>query len=89
MNEKHLPVYEPDEATLARDDALLDALGSGARLPGEDTLAMALFMWRDDLSAPPKAVAVQQARRKRRLAAVRRSRRALRAARRKGPKWPA
>ncbi|HZM81729.1 MAG TPA: hypothetical protein VFC19_38910 [Candidatus Limnocylindrales bacterium] len=63
---EQLPLYEPDEATLDRDDALLDALGSGVKLPGEDTLAMALFMWREDLSAPPKATAAQRARRKRR-----------------------
>jgi hypothetical protein len=66
MNEPQLPLYGPDEATLARDDALLDALGSGVRLPGEDTLAMAMFMWREDLSAPPKTVAAERARRKRR-----------------------
>ena len=66
MNEQQVPTFEPDEATLARDDALLDALGSGAKLPGEDTLAMALYMWREDLSAPPKAVAAERARRKKR-----------------------
>src|SRR5688572_25690979 len=67
MNEpQQLPVFEPDEETLARDDALLDALGSGARLPGEDTLAMAMFMWREELSATPKVVAAEKARRKRR-----------------------
>jgi hypothetical protein len=63
---EHLPVFEPDEETLARDDALLDALGSGARVPGEDTVAMAMFMWREDLAAPPKDVAAEKSRRKRR-----------------------
>lgn len=66
MSEQQLPLFEPDESMLARDDALLDALGSGVKLPGEDTLAMALFMWREDLTAPPKAVAAERARRKRR-----------------------
>lgn len=66
MSEPQLPLFEPDEATLARDDELLDALASGVKLPGEDTLAMALFMWREDLTAPPKAVAAERARRRKR-----------------------
>jgi hypothetical protein len=70
MSEPQLPLFEPDEATLARDEALLDALGGGdlglGDLPGDDTLAMAMYMWREDLSASPKVVAAQRARRKRR-----------------------
>jgi hypothetical protein len=70
MSESQMPLFEPDEATLARDDALLDALGGGTLglgdLPGDDTLAMAMFMWREDLSASPKVVAAERARRKRR-----------------------
>jgi hypothetical protein len=66
MTEPQIPLFEPDEDTLARDDQLLDALGSGVRLPGEDTIALALFMWREDLAAPPKAVAAERARRKKR-----------------------
>jgi hypothetical protein len=66
MNEPQLPLYEPDEDTLARDDALLDALGSGLETPGDDTLAMAMYLWREDLSAPPKAIAAERARRRKR-----------------------
>ncbi|HEX6686028.1 MAG TPA: hypothetical protein VF062_24840 [Candidatus Limnocylindrales bacterium] len=53
MNEQLTP-FEPDEATLARDDALLDALGRGGTTPGDDPLALALSLWREELS--PTAV---------------------------------
>lgn len=59
--------YEPDEATLARDDELLDMLGKGLRPPGDDTIALAMFMWRDDLMIDKAAAATVRARRKRRI----------------------
>lgn len=61
MNEQITP-FEPDEATLARDDELLDILGRGGRAPREDTLALALSLWREELSlaSDPKRAKVKR-----------------------------
>lgn len=59
--------YEPDEATLASDDELLDMLGKGLRPPGDDTIALAMFMWRDDLTITKAASTPARARRRRRI----------------------
>jgi hypothetical protein len=42
-----------DLETVQADDALLDALGSGAAVPGDDELVAMLGAWRADLDAEP------------------------------------
>ncbi len=60
--------FEPDAATLVSDDELLDALGRGDRPAGDDTLAMAFALWRDDIVSPaPLPVSQPQPAKKPRL----------------------
>ena len=52
-----------DEVAVARDDRLLDTLGTGGDLPAGDGLAAALAAWRSDLDLdPPDLVAVRDLR---------------------------
>ncbi|NUR69893.1 MAG: hypothetical protein HOU81_03655 [Hamadaea sp.] len=52
-NQGHFPDADPvDPAQLARDDELLDLLGSGSPPPADDSLAVMLSSWQSSLSAP-------------------------------------
>lgn len=65
MNDRDLAHYDPDEATLAADDRLLDALGRGESPPADDPFLLALSMWREDLTRVDQPEAVTAAARRR------------------------
>jgi len=51
----------PDVTVLARDDALLDALGRGEPAPADDAVAGLLAAWRSELDPPTERTTVRTA----------------------------